>query len=271
MKSRRASLVLLIAGVAIFAGIDSAAPWASAQSVQTTVVLPQQPWTDTGITVEAGQPLTISATGTVFYINRRGYPASPAGTASCLKEKPGPFEAPALPCFSLIGRIGATGTPFEVGVYYISTSLPASGELYLGPNDDKYPDNGGSWIAYVTGGTSNTPTPTQAPTSPPATTPTPTSPPAPTPTPTPTPTPAISSTTQTPPTASTATISTGNFVITDSAPIATEPPTGILAFTGFGPLEQMITLFGSLFVLIGLALYFLGADFRTVAYWLLGL
>ena len=250
-------------------------PPASAQETVGVLVEPNLPWTDTEITVTAGQPLTITASGVVKFINKHGYPQGPAGDADCLKEKPGPFEAPNLPCFSLIGKIGVTGTPFEVGASYISAASPAGGELFLAPNDDKYPDNGGSWVAILTGGITQNDPPAPPPTI--LNTSQPTIPPTPPTTEsivTSTIPPPISSAAQAPPMAPpTATIAAGNYVITDSAPAVVHgsAQSGILAFTGFGPLEQMITLFGVLFLLVGIALYFLGTDARTVAWWLLGL
>lgn len=271
MKSLRAFLVLLIAGLAILAAVGWIAPPAGAQATLATIVLPEQPWTDTGITVTAGQPLMISASGTIHFVNRRGYPASPAGTASCLKLRFGPFEAPSLTCFSLIGKVGATGAPFEVGADYSSASFPASGELFLGPNDDKYPDNAGSWVAIVTGGISSNVPPTTQPTI--LSTTQPTTPATTQPTTPPTTQATISSTAQPPPTAQSTTTRTGNWLITDSTSITPDEAstTGLLAFTGWSPLEQMITFFGFLLFLVGLALYFLGSDFRSLALWLLGL
>jgi hypothetical protein len=49
----------------------------------------------------------------------------------------------------LIGKIGANGTPFEVGDNATITAS-VSGVLYLGVNDDDYNDNSGSWTATIT-------------------------------------------------------------------------------------------------------------------------
>ena len=46
-------------------------------------------------------------------------------------------------------------------------------------------------------------------------------------------------------------------------------PSGVLAFTGFGPTGQLLALLGIVLVLIGLVLYFV--DVRKAASWLLGL
>ena len=49
-----------------------------------------------------------------------------------------------------VGRIGEDGTPFNVGSS--ATTDASAGELYLGVNDNYYPDNTGSWTVEVTAG-----------------------------------------------------------------------------------------------------------------------
>ncbi len=51
-------------------------------------------------------------------------------------------------------------------------------------------------------------------------------------------------------------------------PAPATKPTGVLAFTGFGPLGQWMTLGGAILVIIGLLFYFV--DMRKVLYWFLG-
>jgi hypothetical protein len=60
----------------------------------------------------------------------------------------GKFVAPGLPCWSLIGRIGQSGTIFEVGSSK-SFVAASSGEVYLGVNDNYFGDNSGSWTASI--------------------------------------------------------------------------------------------------------------------------
>jgi hypothetical protein len=62
----------------------------------------------------------------------------------------GGWTAYGLACWSLIGKIGTEGTPFEVGKL-LEYTVPASqaGELYLGFNDSYYPDNEGSYNVQV--------------------------------------------------------------------------------------------------------------------------
>ena len=110
-----------------------------------------QEWTDTGITVQAGQQLTITAAGEI-YVGATSASESPAGIPGCTPAASYPaqsaqFPAPSLTCWSLIARIG-DGAPFEVGS---SAQLTAtSGDLYLGVNGDSFAGNSGSWSATIT-------------------------------------------------------------------------------------------------------------------------
>ncbi|MGO9082572.1 MAG: hypothetical protein ACLQDY_26690 [Streptosporangiaceae bacterium] len=108
-----------------------------------------QKWTDTGVTLTAGDTLGITAAGQV-YIDP-SYPQGPDGDPSCTpavnySAASATFPAPNLACWSLVGRIG-NGPPFEVGS---STSVTASsGRLYLGVNDGDFSDNSGSWNVRI--------------------------------------------------------------------------------------------------------------------------
>jgi hypothetical protein len=116
-----------------------------------------QPWTDTGVAVNAGQQLTVTTTGTMDYWTG-GCPSTqncvvtPDGLpwSFCAASLAGPYTDPGLACFSLVGRIGIGGAPFQVGSS-LTYTVPAntSGELYLGVNDNNYPDNTGSWTATI--------------------------------------------------------------------------------------------------------------------------
>jgi Protein kinase domain len=120
-------------------------------STYTRTVSGSQEWTDTGITAQAGQQVTITASGEI-YVGATSASESPAGLAGCTPAATYPaqsaqFPAPSLTCWSLIARIG-DGAPFEVGS---STQLTAtSGDLYLGINGDSFAANSGSWSATIT-------------------------------------------------------------------------------------------------------------------------
>jgi hypothetical protein len=108
-----------------------------------------QEWTDTGVTLNAGDTLGITATGQVYVDPSDAQ--GPGGDPSCTpaanySTESATFPAPNLACWSLVARIG-TGPPFEVGG---STSVTAtSGELYLGVNDGDFSDNSGSWTVRI--------------------------------------------------------------------------------------------------------------------------
>jgi hypothetical protein len=115
-------------------------------SVKTAIVRGNQPWTSSGVLLDAGAVVAIAASGGVSM--GAGWPLmSPAGKQPNCDGRTG-FPAPHLPCWSLIGRIGPDGTIFYVGS---GTTLraPRRGELLLGVNDDQVGDNSGSWTATV--------------------------------------------------------------------------------------------------------------------------
>ena len=142
------------------------------------------------------------------------------------------FSVPSAPCYSLVGKIGADGLPFEVGAGYSTTSVAATGELYLGPNDNHYLDNRGTWTAVVTGGT-------------------------------PAPATYVSQTTPVPST---------TVAPTPAAPVSAPKATAStpLAYTGVGPKLWDLGLVAVVLALVGLVLYFFGEGLRRLMLWLLG-
>jgi hypothetical protein len=121
----------------------------------TFFVVPTQPWDDTGLSVTAGETLAITATGEMDY-NTNNTCATPTScTVGPNGSDPGvactgqPVTAPELPCNSLIGKIGTSGTPFEVGSSFSIASVSAPGELYLGVNDGYFADNTLGWTATI--------------------------------------------------------------------------------------------------------------------------
>ena len=103
------------------------------------------PWNDAEIAVTAGEQITITASGLAF-----NSPIQPARTpdGNSIPSDPS-FLAPGLAQYSLVGEIGLSGTPFEVGTGTTFTAF-ASGELHLSMNDNAYSDNSGSWSVTVT-------------------------------------------------------------------------------------------------------------------------
>lgn len=112
-----------------------------------TIEVPgNQPWTATGISLNSGERIEISATGNVS-MGTGSPPMPPAGKPPDCGGKGG-FPAGEIPCWSLIGRIGEQGTIFYVGSK-ITFPAPQSGQLFLGVNDDNFGDNSGAWTVTV--------------------------------------------------------------------------------------------------------------------------
>lgn len=114
-------------------------------------------WTDTGIDLRASDTAAIIADGTIrVAADRRIGIQKPGGFyPNCIRAKQlfgqpaGPVPASQLSCWSLLGRVRAGGTIFEIGKQ--GTVPPGSaGRLYLGVNDDDYTDNSGYWQAVIT-------------------------------------------------------------------------------------------------------------------------
>jgi len=102
-------------------------------------------WTDTGLTVRAGDAITIEANGRVQMSGNRNDTAGPAGSR---RNAPGALVRDAA-AGTLIARIG-NGTPFAVGERRAIARAPVSGRLYLSVNDDYLDDNAGAFEALVT-------------------------------------------------------------------------------------------------------------------------
>lgn len=124
---------------------DNAATAATAGR-QTVRVDPKLRWTDTGLTVRAGDVITFDASGTItMRIGDAGDTATPAGStrnrtaddAPILGQKAG----------ALIAKIGEYAPAFIGG--RTTWTAPVSGRLYLGVNDDYLEDNSGEFIVNV--------------------------------------------------------------------------------------------------------------------------
>lgn len=114
---------------------------------RSIVVDARTPWTDTGVTVRAGQEIFFTSSGEVRWgpgrrdgaAGERGSPRNPG--------RPMPDRNAA----ALIGKVGEDGDPFFIGDEREGIRVRASGRLFLGLNDDYLQDNTGSLrvvIAY---------------------------------------------------------------------------------------------------------------------------
>ena len=120
---------------------------------EVTIIVPATSrGTDTGIDVIAGDPLTITATGTIV-VGRRTGEVGPeggrnTGFGAIVSSRPVPTAGPG----ALIGYIrmsnGELGPAYLVGSQLVTTA-PADGRLILAINDDDYSDNSGSFSVKI--------------------------------------------------------------------------------------------------------------------------
>jgi hypothetical protein len=112
-------------------------------------------WFDTGITLSNGETITIQAGGDIYVgalpdlrLNHETPDGAPIVTTSD-PQFPLTFLAEGLVPWSLVGRIGTNGQPFQVGSRDIFASQ-TTGELYLSVNDNNFADNSGNWEITIT-------------------------------------------------------------------------------------------------------------------------
>lgn len=115
---------------------------------ETIHVSASQPWTPTGMFVQQGQTISFSSSGEVRL-------STDGKLTSTVNGRPGlePSRAtlPSTLVGALIGRIG-NGAPFGIGGQ-ASIVAPATGQLFLGVNDDHFNDNSGEFVVILSGGT----------------------------------------------------------------------------------------------------------------------
>lgn len=107
---------------------------------------------DTNIDLRAGDPITISATGTIFAGRRVGETGpdgkASSGFGSIVNARP----LPSAGVGALIGYIrmadGRLSTPYVIGSN-LTTTVPTDGRLILAVNDDDYSDNTGSFSVRI--------------------------------------------------------------------------------------------------------------------------
>ncbi len=108
-----------------------------------------QPWTDTGIDVKAGDQVAFSTSGQIRIAggNAPEAAAGPDGS-SAFNAPRNNYPVPIMAVGGLIGRVG-TGAPFPIGSNNQRIRMPANGRLYLGVNDDGFGDNTGAFNVTV--------------------------------------------------------------------------------------------------------------------------
>jgi small nuclear ribonucleoprotein (snRNP)-like protein len=136
------------------AGLSTPPPVQTGASVTSdgngrwTVTVPgNAQWTSTGLFVRSGEQIQFDASGSIYLRSDSQDEAQPAGALSQRMATGAPI--PGSLAGALIGRIGPAGRPFGIG-NQSAVRMPASGELFLGVNDDEMSDNRGAYTVHVT-------------------------------------------------------------------------------------------------------------------------
>lgn len=133
----------------VLAPLNSGAAVATAGNVpegQGIAVPGNRLWTATGLTVRRGEVVRFNTTGEIQLSAEAGDVAQSTGARS-QRYAPG-SPLPQHFAGALIGRIG-NGEPFAIGDQ-TSIPMPASGQLFLGINDDSLGDNQGGFRVQIT-------------------------------------------------------------------------------------------------------------------------
>lgn len=138
--------------LATWAGLPAASmsygpPPAMADAPGRSVTVPAtECWTRTGLTVQAGQRVAFIGSGEIQLSDNRNDTAGLAGSFTGRYAMSAPI--PSSLAGALIGRIG-DGRPFGIGDQRMALSMPGSGELWLGINDDHCADNRGEFRVRI--------------------------------------------------------------------------------------------------------------------------
>lgn len=140
-------LTLGVVALALFLAASAAAVGPVTVTDTYTVGSATVPGVNTGLVVEAGRPVTVTATGTVCFsfsslcYGPNGNPAQDTTVSGY-----GGFVSPGAPAWGLVGRVGA-GPWVHVGSG--PTTLAGTGVLVFAVNDDLFPDNRGTFSVSV--------------------------------------------------------------------------------------------------------------------------
>lgn len=109
-------------------------PAAGSTSTREVEVPGNQPWTDTGVDLQPGQALTITASGKLSYLD--GNAPGPEGLGRSWRDLLRALPVNSAGRGALVGRIGKddAAQPFLVGAK-LETTVRAAGRLYLGINE----------------------------------------------------------------------------------------------------------------------------------------
>ena len=103
-------------------------------------------WNDSRIDVMRGDRLRFDAQGDVTFIQGANNTINAGGKTDVMSQR---YPVPSLGVGALIGKIGPNGTPFAIGSSRDPVTVPATGRLYLGVNDDNFADNAGAFSVTI--------------------------------------------------------------------------------------------------------------------------
>jgi hypothetical protein len=113
------------------------------------VISAKQAWTPTGITVRRGETIRFDSSGEI-QIGPESNDVSGTAGSKTGRRAPGSPMPNAL-AGALVGRIGPNGQAFAIGDL-TQVVMPASGQLFIGINDDHVADNSGEFRVTITRG-----------------------------------------------------------------------------------------------------------------------
>ncbi|MCC7417877.1 MAG: hypothetical protein IT176_12130 [Acidobacteria bacterium] len=120
---------------------------AGSQTAQPGVVqvMANQPWTSTNVIVQRGDRVMFRTTGQIKFGTGASQVAPADGNDSVWNPA---FPVRAMPVGGLIGRVG-NSAPFPIGSNRQWITMPATGMLMLGVNDNELNDNSGYFSVDV--------------------------------------------------------------------------------------------------------------------------
>jgi hypothetical protein len=135
-----------IAQIYLYAPMQATAPAVASARAGAIVLQGNQPWTSSGISVRKGERIAFSATGDIMIAANAssGIGGSPAVTSPTIR-----YPVVNSPVGALIARIG-NGVPLAIGANTQPITMPATGQLFLGINDDHFEDNSGTYTVTLT-------------------------------------------------------------------------------------------------------------------------
>jgi len=104
-------------------------------------------WTDSGIQVRQGELVRFTATGQLQWGDGKDKTVGPDGSTSKITAVTKAYPVRAFGAGGLIGRVGK-GDAFKIGAK-AELMMPASGELFLGINDNSFKDNKGEFRVTI--------------------------------------------------------------------------------------------------------------------------